>query len=85
MGNGWRSRPSHLSFFLTAMASLDVKPAARIRRFGTRIGHDAVWLGIAGLFFVVEGAVMATEVAARVVGATRPPAPPLPLRSRRAH
>lgn len=33
-----------------------------VRSFATRVGHDAVWLAIAGLFCVVEGAVKLTEL-----------------------
>lgn len=41
-------------------------PHARlVRAFATRMGHDAVWLMIAGLFCVVEGAVKVTELGPR--------------------
>ncbi len=31
--------------------------------FATRIGHDAVWLLIAGLFCIVEGIIFVTDLA----------------------
>ena len=36
--------------------------AQLVRAFATRMGHDAVWLMIAALFCVVEGAVKVTEI-----------------------
>lgn len=36
--------------------------AQLVRAFATRMGHDAVWLMIAALFCVVEGAVKVTEL-----------------------
>lgn len=37
-------------------------PLPTARAFATRLGHDAVWVAIAGLFCVVEVAVKITEV-----------------------
>jgi hypothetical protein len=57
-----------------------------MRRLATRVGHDAVWLAIAGLFCVVEGAVKLTELspprfmrvrrASAAATLNRPAAPP---------
>jgi len=39
------------------------KIAGRVRSLAVRVGHDAVWVAIAGLFCIVEGAVKLTEFA----------------------
>jgi hypothetical protein len=43
--------------------SIAPPPVRSVRALATRVGHDAVWLAIAGLFCVVEGAVKLTEIA----------------------
>lgn len=43
-----------------------------MKRLAVRVGHDAVWIAIAGLFCVVEGAVKLSEFTPkRVVRACR--------------
>ena len=36
-------------------------PSHPLKAFASRVGHDAVWIAIAGLFCVVEGAAKLTE------------------------
>jgi hypothetical protein len=38
-----------------------ISPTHPVKRVIVRVGHDAVWLAIAGLFCIVEGAVKVTE------------------------
>jgi hypothetical protein len=51
------------------------------RSIGQRVGHDLVWLGIASLFCVVEGAVRLGELASLSRRwCARRPAPPAAVR-----